>query len=139
MPLAWFEERVPYLEAEEPVTTLCSRRLLASLHPAELLQTNYIVPDLGHVADLFALELYDVDVVRIHSAVGSTVDMPPFPFQSHRHRRTAQSPQSNSWILFRFNTSISQMESSAFINTPCWDGANVLPTAGDAKRQFVSL
>ena len=66
MPLAWFEERLPYREAEELVTILCSRRLLVSLHLAELFQTDYIVPGLGHVADLFALELHDLDVVRLH-------------------------------------------------------------------------
>ena len=39
--------------------------MLASLHPAGRLQIDYIVPDLGHVADPVALELHDVDVVRL--------------------------------------------------------------------------
>ena len=42
-------------------------------HPAELPQAVSVVPDLGHVADLVAVEVHDVDVVgRDALPVGGT-------------------------------------------------------------------
>lgn len=39
-------------------------------HPPELPEAEAVVPDLGHVADLVALELHDVDVVGLDGFAG---------------------------------------------------------------------
>lgn len=39
----------------------------ALLHPAQVLQSDRVVPDLGHMADPVTIEVHDVHVVRSHT------------------------------------------------------------------------